>query len=181
MAVLGMGALACDPPGNPRPRNVYEFIEQTGGIPVHQVPATWQALPYSRIELDRLVGSFFESQGPYFASIVLQRGGAAELNGTLADGREGRFTGEASIFDYVRLCQLLDEVDVGSFEADYRVDARHQEILILRVFRGQGMRPVEVREYGKAGPASLWALHAAIDSIAHGITWTSVPDESRAE
>jgi hypothetical protein len=148
----------------------YAFLSGGGPRNAAEREKTWSDLPYSRIELLRY--SVFDSFGGDSTRdymIVMERGGAARAGGHLPNGSVGNFSGEVNLWDYARLCQVLDGARLEP--AKYTRGPSHADWAILGVFRGDERSPLQIEEYACSGPAELWTVLSCIDAVATRVEW----------
>jgi hypothetical protein len=189
--IAGWGSIACDATdtaptresnGSPSAQrgdaSPYAFL-RNGGIPYDEMGAAWNNLPYASISLER-EGCF--GTCPQY-EVTFSRGsgqaaGAATFEGRAFVSREGTFEGGISLWDYARLCELLDQLGFRSMNEDYAAQWTDDATTLLRADHVSGS--VQVRDYGQQGPAELFALQLAVDATVELIEWTdaeSAPSE----
>jgi hypothetical protein len=83
--------------------------------------------------------------------------------------REGSFVGGTSLWDYGRLCELLDRLGFLGFDENYAAPWTDDETVVVEVSDASGVH--RVLDYGHQGPPELMALQLAIDAIAERVEW----------
>ena len=137
----------------------YAFLF-SGSITSDEAEQLRERLPYERIELEDPEGWFW----PVDNRITLWRDGRATLEGA------ERHRGSVSIFDYGRLCYLLDHSRFASMRPRYALrGVSDAGSTVVRAWRVGDREPIAVEDYGAAGPIDLWAIQAAIRGVARGI------------
>jgi hypothetical protein len=145
--------LASDVPA--RYRFLYRGFVAAGEEPQHRAE-----LPFERIELSGHGSKLFS-----FPSIRLARDGRAEIASD--PPRRGR----VHLFDYARLCELLEHARFASMAREYTWEGFDLPTYTVTVWPTGGGEPVAVADCGAAGPAELWGLRAAIEGVAGRIDW----------
>ena len=137
----------------------YAFLYR-GFVATDEEAAIAGELPYERIEL--------EEEGSWYVAvptITLWRNGRADL------GEEPARHGEVSLFDYGRLCQLIEEIGFEALPGRYDWGGFDGSTYTVRVWPEGAAEPVEVSDYGDVGPVELWGLRAAIGGVARRVKW----------
>ena len=164
----------------------FEFLYQ-GFIPIGELKATWAALPYESITLERSypgykVTLYRGSPSGQGRETYEDRFGSAELHAAVLDrsgnkyaelfpGKNGDFTGRVDIWSYGRLCYLLSKSKFSGLSDRYESGWSDQHTITVTVTASSNTKTVA--EYGGVAPIELWGLQEAIDSIAKGINWTA--------
>jgi hypothetical protein len=150
-----------------------------GSIDEGAEKAVLQALPYRSITLQR-TGCF----GPCPVYTVTLR---SDLSATLVAEEfldpQGTFVGEVDLFDYGRLCYLIERIGFSSFKPRYSASWTDAATETVTVTLTDG-RQLAVSDYGGVGPVELWALMEVIDNLRTHIEWTAAeekPANPRAE
>lgn len=117
-------------------------------------------LPLERIQLCEISGWSFD--GP---TLVLERNGTATR-----DGKPPK-TGRVSIFDFGKLCYMIERVGFESMQPRYAWGGFDAGTVTLKVWRVGSQQPTVVQDYGNVGPQEFWELCAAIEGVASRIDW----------
>lgn len=152
----------------------YAFLSATG-LSGEQVQEAWAGLPYSTIRLER--------KGCYgtcpIYNLELNRGSGTESEGPAAyhgvayTTREGHYSGNIGLWDYGRLCQLLDRYQFMNLDEEYSADATDLSGVTIQAERLGNVH--RVLDYGNQGGPDLVALQLSIDAIGDRIEWTASP------
>ena len=145
----------------------YAFLYD-GGIDHEEVPHRWRDLPYESITLERQ-GCF--GTCPVYTA-TLRKGGEADYKGEAFVDHQGHWAGEIDIWDYARLCYLIDELRFSELATRYAAPWTDSETVVITVVPSKGGPALAVSEYGGYGPPELWALQLAIDAAAARVKWT---------
>ena len=137
-----------------------------GGIPVDRVPQVWAGFPYDKIELERT--ACFGTCPVYRVSLF--RGGRAQFHGARNTERIGEFEGQVSIFDYGKLCYLMQRMGFDQLPGRYTAGWTDAPTFIVTAVPGNTTRIVS--DYSGIGPIELWAVQQAIDAVAQRVRWT---------
>ena len=166
----------------------FRFLYE-GSIRSGQLLATWAALPYDRIILER---SRCMVPCPAY-KVTLHRGapsgqgetyedrfGLAELSAIVPVAnnryveffpeRSGEFVGKVDIWTYARLSYLLRKMDFERMSGRYAANRTDQRTITVTAASNANTKTAA--EYGAVGPIELWSIQEAIDSVAKGIVWT---------
>jgi hypothetical protein len=144
----------------------YEFLFR-GGISAKEVEKAWAGLPYESIRLERY-GCYGDC--PIY-TVELWKGGRAKYHGKRHVSRVGEFTGRVGLREFARLCYLIDEIDYFELNRSYAAPWTDDATVVVSVVRAESGEPFDIRDYGRFGPPSLWALQLAIDRVADEIEW----------
>jgi hypothetical protein len=160
-------------------QDCYAFLSGGGPRNAADREKTWAALPYSHIELQRLsVPDAFGDASKRDYTLVLERGGSARAAGHLPNGSEGAFSGEVNLYDYARLCQVIENARLAPQK--YTRGPSHADWAILGVFGDDGT-PLVIEEYASSGPTELWTVLSCIDAVATRIEWKPAAEAPRLE
>jgi hypothetical protein len=117
-------------------------------------------LPYERISLEH-EPSWWASG----SSITYFKDRRAELE------EEGTRKGRIHLFDYGRLCFLIDRLGFRSFKPKYEWDGFDGGRIVVKVWPTGSEEPIVVEEYGCAGPYELWMIQQAIQGLVRNVLW----------
>ena len=95
--------------------------------------------------------------------------GTAEYMGTAYVKKTGRQSGRVAFLHYKMLAIMLNEMGFFELNDDYSKHATDLPSAITTVRRGSTTKTV--RNYGNAGPVTLWAIEMAIDAVVAKIEW----------
>ena len=96
--------------------------------------------------------------------------GTAEYNGIRNVNKKGNYTGKISIWNYGKLCYLIDNIGFTQLEDKYRLRATDLASVTIIVNYKNGDQK-KVYDYGSQGPIEFWSLTKAIDGIKNEIDW----------
>ena len=130
-----------------------------GGIPTGKVAAVWEGFPYDRIELERT--ACFGTCPVY--RMTLFKHGRAEWRGVRHTDRTGDFEGAVSVFDYGKLCYLLQKVGFEQLPPRFTAGWTDAPTIIVRITAGG--KTTSVSDYSGVGPIDLWAEQQASDAV----------------
>lgn len=122
-------------------------------------------LPYESITLER---SPCYGTCPVYR-VSLHRDGRAEFEAIKYMPTSGKFTSKVEVYEYGRLCYLLDQLHFMSLDPAYEADWTDDATYTITT-TGKDRKKV-VKEYGSVGPIELWAMQQAIDSIRQKLEW----------
>jgi len=105
--------------------------------------------------------------------VALHRDGRATYSGKAHAPRQGAYAAMLHPWTFGQLARLLVEQGFFKLQPSYRARVTCQTSAILRVRRGG--RLVQVEDYGRAGPVSLWGLQQAVDAVADRLEWRRLP------
>jgi hypothetical protein len=164
IAVLFLSSLlSCSPWDNERNTSTvpdrYRFL-YGGMVMEDELAGVRSRLPYDRITVE-VDGSYW-CQG---RSISLFRDGRARLE------EGGEREGKVSIFDFGRLCYLLEHVRFESFDPRYAWDGYDGGTVRVKVWPAGSDEPRVVEDYGSNAPIELWAVQSAIEGVAGRVKW----------
>ena len=117
-------------------------------------------LPFQRIERSEFDPWSWDSP-----TITLELNGSASMNDTPPKA------GKVSIFDFGRLCLLIEHIGFESFKPRYDWDGFDATTVTIKVWRVGSDQPIVVEDYGGVGPEDLWTLSAAIEGVASHVHW----------
>jgi len=155
----------------------YAFLAGGGPRNESERKQTWDALPYSRIEFLRYSHDWFGGDSKRNYMIVMERGGSAHAAGHLPNGSVGNFSGEVNLWDYARLCQVLDGARLTP--AKYTRGPSEADWAFLGVFRDDEQAPLLIEEYASSGPTELWTVLSCIDAVATRVEWKPAAEPPR--
>ena len=166
--IPGLAALAaCAPTGPERYAPLYE-----GGLSYEEADAFLASLPYSRIVADYRP-YFMAGGGQEQYRVTYGRDGQATLHGRVGDSGWADFEGQVDLWDYGRLCELIELVEIEDLEDDYEAPWFHGATFVLRLEDEQGLVK-RIEDYGSIGPSALWAVKSAAEAVQHRIDWERV-------
>ncbi len=154
----GTGRAAAGAPDDVPPEYAYLFGHAIG---YDEIPAVLERLPYWKVEL----GVF----SPWIWGgdrITLWRDGRAEFV-----DREGRWSGKVSVFEYGRLCYLMDHVDLRAMQSTSAEGLFDASTITVRAWPEGEDEPFVLEDYGDLAPIDAWSVRAAIRGVAHEIRW----------
>lgn len=151
-----------------RPWKVPQRYAFMYGLGLVDEEKAWRALPFDSISLERK--PCFGSCPVYKATFY--KGGRATFQGAGNVERKGKFEGRIGIYDYARLCYLLEEMEFSSMRSSYRAAWTDDSTVILTATKLGGVQRHSVEEYGRFGPPRLWALQMAVDLTVERIQWS---------
>lgn len=138
-----------------------------GGMSYAALASAWKGLPFDSISLER---SGLVSWPDSLRAVTMFRGGRAELRvSNTFPGSDVQKSGQVSIWDYGRLCYLLQRLGFDRFAAGYV--APGYDAPSARISVRAGDREMSVRVSGDVGPVEFWAIEQAIDNVRRGINW----------
>ena len=106
----------------------------------------------------------------------LFRNGRAELHaeewrGNTWHGKKGDYSGEVDIFDYGKLCYLLQQNRFDAMPGLYGGNWTDAPTTIVTATKKGATKTVS--DYSHIGPIELWSIQQAIDAIAEDIRWSA--------
>ena len=138
--------------------------ELPGGPP--EVPRP--PFPFDHIQLQRT--TCFGTCPAY--TVTLWRDGRATYSGREYAPRTGEFQGQVEWARYGWLCYLLEALHFDQLKPDYSANVTDMPTTFVRAWREPDAKPIEVSDYGLAGPVALFGIERNIDAVANEITWT---------
>jgi hypothetical protein len=145
----------------------YRFI-QDSGVDRDKIAATWDALPYTKIELERT--ECFGTCPSYI--VTFNAGGSAHYVGRAYTAQTGEFDGEVDLTDYGRLCWLIERFDLLAGPQRYSANWTDAPTTLIRIQLRETGETIHISDYGDQGPVELWALFNAVDAVSGRIQWT---------
>lgn len=146
--------------GNDSPTHV-DFLAHYNGRVGSDAESLREALPYDKIELEYFTPWLWGGDVLRF-----WRDGRAELG-----DQDGWRHGKVNVFDFARLCYLIDENEMTSMLTEYSSGGFDKTTVTVRVWPVGQEKPFVVEDYGSAGPIELWAVQAAINGVARTTHW----------
>ena len=105
-------------------------------------------------------------------TLTLNADGTAEYAGGVHAPRQGVYRGTFG-GGLDRLASTLDRLGFWKLRPQYTVEVTDQPSQIVTIVTDGGKKTV--REYGRTGPAELFALQSMIDGLAANVRWTKAP------
>ena len=156
--LLALSGASCSPDPEQVPKR-YRFLNGPV-VFIEDLEQVNAGLPFERIQLSEVGGWFFD--GP---TLVLERNGPATRSGTPPK------TGQISIFDFGKLCYMIERAGFESMQPRYAWEGFDAGTVTLSVWRVGSEQPMVVEDYGQVGPQEFWELCAAIEGVASRIDW----------
>ena len=151
-----------------------QSIVTEGPAPMDEAAAI-AAIPINSISLERT-----PCYGPCpIYTITFNKAGTAELEGKDYVPHKGKWHAKIAVRDFVRLSQLVFTAKFFNLENEYSGGWTDNAITIVTVNMGKVNK--RVSDYGNVGPAQLWGIAQAIDSISSGLKWKLVQSSPPAK
>jgi Domain of unknown function (DUF6438) len=147
---------------------MYAFLYEPG-LGHDELTRAWKGLPYESIALERQ-GCF--GTCPSY-TVTLRRGGEVDYEGRAFVERQGHWVGQVDVWEYARLCYLIDELKLSDFPPRYAAPWTDASTVTITAVPAETGSAIAVSEYGGFGPPRLWALQMAIDATAARIAWST--------
>lgn len=173
-----------DPPRPERTALLPRDYDPTNGVPEHyhflysgsigydEIDNAWNALPFTKIELERT-----ECLGSCPSYVVsLSAGGTASYHGRKHTSRIGTFDGEVEIWDYGNICWMIERFKLLDQPRKYHANWTDSPTAIIRITLRDSNDTIEISDYGGQGPIELWSLFNAADSVANRIEWKATAE-----
>jgi hypothetical protein len=145
----------------------YAWLQQPSPLSDDSLKAIRAALPYDSITIHHLGCAGF---CPRFRATLRRDGSATFVGDSLFATRTGSFVGTVDVWDYGRLCFLLDRYGFMRLAPRYTTPETEEETIVFFVAH-RGAPTKEVYEYGASGPITLWIFHMALDGVLSHIYW----------
>ncbi|MGB0952306.1 MAG: hypothetical protein ACPG31_03695 [Planctomycetota bacterium] len=94
----------------------------------------------------------------------------AQYSGFMLNRLEGDYAGELHLWDYARLCSLVEHFEIGDLEERYRYPTSHAEWVNVKILMKDGST-IKVSDYGKASPPEYQAFCAMIEKVLYEMDW----------
>lgn len=138
------------------------------------------SLPFERIELERkgCYGSCPVYKVQFERKLIEPGSGYFRATYVGIDYVEliGTYSGAVYLFDYGRLCYLIEQVGLVGQSRTYEANRTHQATEVLRLTIAGTGAVVEVSDYGSVAPIHIWAIRETIDAIAAKAAWRPVEE-----
>lgn len=144
----------------------YQFLRERR-LALDEAPSVRAGLPYERIEL-----TYFNPWVMGGDRIQFSADGTA-----LMANREGYWKGTVRLFKFGHLCYLLESLGFEEMEARYSGDLFDATTVTMQAWPRGSEDPVEVEDYAGVAPLEFQTLELAINGVARGLDWKSVPAE----
>ncbi len=148
----------------------YRFLYD-GGYSNDDAKMIRERLPYSSITLVRT--TCYGTCPAYVRT--LKADGGAEYDGLEYAPRTGKYLGEIALWDYAKLCEAVERFGLAQQSRAYRASWTDDAAAILRVSLRDRDEVIEIEDYGRQGPAELWAIFSVMDAMESRITWQRDP------
>ena len=155
----------------------YQWIYESG-MDEETVSTTLVSLPYTRVELERQ--RCFGSCPIYvvtFTSTPTEPGSPylkARYSGVEYVDLTGDYLGVIYLYEYGRLCYLIDKLRLEEAPRNYTSMWTDQSTDVLRITLASTGEVIEISDYASQGPVELWTVRETIDAIAMRAAWRPV-------
>ena len=125
------------------------------------------AVPFDEIQMGRT--TCYGTCPAY--TVTFRRNGEALYTGEAYVEKVGPFKGEINIWDYGRLCKLIENSRLHSFDDNYDDDRTDSPSTFIRVKDSRTNMDKSTAGYEDMMPDAAWTISRVIDGIAASIDW----------